>query len=398
MGPGAAPAVGKRGERPRVCLVVGQLGIGGLERQVYLLASGLVRGPFDVTVVSMASGGEWATALRQANVKVVELRRRGRLDWRRFLAMRRAFRTINPHLVYSFNYEGNAYARLAGLLAGVPILVTGERGIYMSWFMALVERTLIRFTEAVICNSDAIRLDLVDRVGLPRSKVFTIRSAVVIPPPAGPEERQAARRTIGAGEDEIVVGTIARMAAIKNLAMLAKAASLCAQGHVPLRFCIVGGGPDEESVRTAIRDCGVEDRFTLLGLKEDARALLPGFDLFGLTSKSEGLPNAVMEAMAAGLPCVCTDVGGCRELVEHAVTGYLVPRDDAWALAARILELAGDPERRAAMGRAGMLRISQGYSIERLVSQVQTLFLRLLESAPTRGRGHRLPIDLVEVR
>jgi len=151
-------------------------------------------------------------------------------------------------------------------------------------------------------------------------------------------------------------------------------------------------------VRTAIRDCGVGDRFTLLGLKEDARALLPGFDLFGLTSKSEGLPNAVMEAMAAGLPCVCTDVGGCRELVEHAVTGYLVPRDDARALAARILELAGDPERRAAMGRAGMLRISQGYSIERLVSQVQTLFLHLLESAPTRGRGHRLPIDLVKVR
>ncbi|OLE67506.1 MAG: hypothetical protein AUG09_02140 [Acidobacteria bacterium 13_1_20CM_2_68_7] len=78
------------------------------------------------------------------------------------------------------------------------------------------------------------------------------------------------------------------------------------------------------------------------------------------------------------------------------MTGYLVPPDDARALAARILELAGDPERRGAMGRAGVLKISQGYSVERLVSQVQNLFLRLLESAGTRGR--RLPIDMVEVR
>jgi glycosyltransferase involved in cell wall biosynthesis len=398
MGPGAAPAVIDRGGRPRVCLVVGQLAIGGLERQVYLLASALVRGPFDVTVVSMASGGEWAKALRQANVKVVELRRHGRLDWRRFLAMWHAFRTINPHLIYSFNYEGNAYARLSGLLARVPILVTGERGIYMSWFMASLERWLIRFTECVICNAEAIRLDLIDRVGLPRSKVFTIRNAVVIPPSAGPEERMAARRLIGAGQDEIVVGTIGRLAAIKNHAMLARAASLCAEASLPLRFCIVGGGPDEEAVRVAIRDCGQEDRFTLLGLKEDARSLLPGFDLFVLTSKSEGMPNTVMEAMAGGLPCVCTDVGGCPELVEHGVTGYLVAPDDACALAARILELAGDPERRAAMGQAAVLKISHGYSVERLVSQVQDLFLRLLESAETRRRGHRLPIDLVEVR
>ncbi|OLE67505.1 MAG: hypothetical protein AUG09_02135 [Acidobacteria bacterium 13_1_20CM_2_68_7] len=254
MGPGAVPAVGERGERPRVCLLVGQLAIGGLERQVYLLASGLARGPFDVTVVSMASGGEWAIALREANVNVIELQRRGRLDWRRFLAIRRVFRTINPHLTYSFNYEGNAYARLAGLLAGVPILVTGERGIYMSGFMTVLERALIRFTECVICNAEAIRLDLVDRVGLPRSKVITIRNAVVIPPLPSPEERRAARRLIGASEDELVVGTIARLAAIKNHALLVRAASFCAKASVPLRFCIVGGGPDERAVRVAIRD------------------------------------------------------------------------------------------------------------------------------------------------
>jgi glycosyltransferase involved in cell wall biosynthesis len=377
---------------------VGQLGIGGLERQAYLLASGLARGPLEVTVVSMARGGEWATALREAEVRVVELERRGRLDWRRLLAMRRVFKTLRPHLVYSFNYEGNAYARLAGLFAGVPILVTGERDIYMSGFMTVVERLLIRFTECVICNAEAIRRDLVDRVGLPERKVITIRNAVVIPPPAGSEERRSARRLIGAREEEVVVGTIGRLAAKKNHEMLVRAASLCRDAPVRLRYCIVGGGPNEEAVRAAIRGQRLDDRIVLLGLREDARALLSGFDLFVLTSKTEGLPNTIMEAMAAGLPCVCTDVGGCRELVEPGVTGYLVAPDDAGGLAARILELAGDPERRAEMGRAGRRKISAGYSVERLVSQVQELLLRLLETAGSRGRGHRLPVDLVRVK
>ena len=398
MGPDARPSVSGRGARPRVCLVVGQLALGGLERQVYLLAAGLVRGPLDVTVVSMASGGEWAIALRQAGVRVVELGRRGRLDWRRLVAMRGVFKTLRPHLVYSFNYESNAYARLAGLLAGVPILVTGERGIYMWGLMTLVERLLIRFTECVICNADAVRRDLVERVGLPERKVIAIRNAVVIPPPAGSEERHAARRLIGAADDEVVVGTISRLAAIKNLEMLVRAASICGNTEARLRYCVVGGGPDENDVRATIREQGMEDRFTLLGIKEDARSILAGFDLFVLTSKSEGLPNTVMEAMAAGLPCVCTDVGGCRELVESGVTGYLVGLDDTRALAARILELAGDPEKRAEMGRAGKGKITTGYSPERLVSQVQQLFLRLLEAAESQGRGQRLPVDLVELR
>ena len=228
--------------------------------------------------------------------------------------------------------------------------------------------------------------------------MITIRNAVVIPPDAGPGERREARRLIGAREDEIVVGTIARLAGDKNLTMLVRAASLCAAANAPVRFWVVGEGPEENAVRAAIREQGVESRVTLLGLKEDARALLPGFDMFVLTSRTEGLPNTVMEAMASGLPCVCTDVGGCRELVDPGATGYLVAPDDARALALRILELAGDPERRAVMGRAGKMKISAGYSVERLVSQVQDLFLRLIEGAGSRGRGHRLPVDLVEVR
>ncbi len=147
----------------------------------------------------------------------------------------------------------------------------------------------------------------------------------------------------------------------------------------------------------AIRDLGLGDRFSLLGEREAAWNLLPGCDLFVLTSLTEGLPNTLMEAMAAGLPCVCTDVGGCRELVAHGVTGYLVAPGDARALADRVVELAGDVALRSSMGRSGRERIADGYSVERLVSEVEQVLLRLLEAAGSSARGRRLRADFIEV-
>ena len=395
MGAGAAAAVAGPAERHRICLVVGQLGLGGLERQVYLLATGLDRDRFEVTVVSMVPGGAWAAALQRAGVRVMGIGRRGPRDWRRLLALWRIFRAIRPDLVYSFNYEGNAYARLAGVLAGVPVLVTGERGVYMTRRMGLVERVLVRFTECVICNAEAVRRDLVDRVGLPEAKLITIRNAVIVPPEGRPDDRARARRVIGVVENKIVVGTIARLHAVKNLTMLVRVASLCAGEGSSLHFYVIGGGPEEESLRRAIREQGLEHRFTLAGSLEEAWTLLPGFDIFVLTSWSEGLPNTLMEAMAARLPCVCTDVGGCRELVVAGVTGFLVAPDDVQGMAARIVELAGDPGRRGSMGRAGWEKIETGYTVKRLVSNVEALFYRLLEAPATRVRGRRLCADFV---
>src|SRR6266487_3404141 len=205
----------------RICLVVGQLARGGLERQAYLLASNLDRKRLDVTVISLSRGGAWAEALQDAGVRVLQLERHGRWDVKRLLALARLFRRLKPHVVYSFNYETNAYARIAGLLAGVPILMTGERGIYLKGLQIALERAFQPFTECVVANAEAIRRDLIERVGLPSDKVITIRNAVVVPAQPGPEERQAARRALDvSGEDRVVVGTTARLWEVKNLGLL----------------------------------------------------------------------------------------------------------------------------------------------------------------------------------
>lgn len=377
----------------RLVLVVGQLTLGGLERQVVLLATGLDRRRFEVSVVSLTAGGAWGKVLDETGVRVFHLRRRGRWDWRRLLALYRVFRQARPHLVYSFNYEANAYARIAGLLASVPVLVSGERGIYMGRWQGILERLLMRFTECVICNAEAVRRNLIDTVGLPEGKVLTIRNGAALPAPAGPAEKERARLTLGATDDACVVGTIARLDPVKNLSLMVEAAALCRTSGRPFRFLVVGGGPAEAALRQAIRDRHLEGSFVLLGERESASDLLPGFDIFVLTSRSEGLPNAVMEAMAAGVPCVCTDVGGCRELVDPGVTGYLVPAADARSLADRILELAEDPRVRARMGLAGRLKIEQEFPVERVVSRTDQVLTRLLAVRDSSARGRRLAVS-----
>ncbi len=375
----------------RVCLVVGQLTRGGLERQVYLLASNLDRRRLDVTVISLSIGGAWAEEMTRSGVKVLQLERHGRWDARRLWRLVRSFRRIRPHLVYSFNYETNAYARLAGLLAGVPIFVTGERGIYLKGGQVLLERVLHRFTECVVANAEAIRRDLVERVGLPATKVLTIRNAVVVPPRAGQVERLAARSALEVRSDrDIVVGTIARLEEVKNLGLLLRAAELARGAGLPLAFRIVGRGPQEARLRQEIRARGIGSEVVILGERAAASDLLAGFDIFVLTSRSEGMPNTVMEALAAGLPCVCTDVGGCRELVQDDVTGYLVPPDDAGALMARILELAGDAQKRLRLGQAGRRNIESEFSVHRLVSSTESLLATLLAAKDSGSRGRRL--------
>jgi glycosyltransferase involved in cell wall biosynthesis len=377
-------------ERARLCLVVGHLGRGGLEKQAFLLATGLAGRGFEVSVVSLSQGGAWVDALAAKGIPVVQLRRLGPFDLWRLARLVSTFRERRPDLVYAFNYPTTVYARLAGLVASVPVLVTGERAIYMNRLQAALERLLSRVTDCVICNAEAIRGDLVKRVGIPAGRVLTVRNGVEAGPPPAPKERRAARALLGVPEEGFLVGTVGHIEDVKNLSMLVEVAHEVRRKGLPARFCIVGGGSRTGALRSQIRARGLDDAFILTGERAAAAELLPAFDVFVLTSLSEGLPNTVMEAMAAGLACVCTDVGGCRELVLEGTSGFLVPPNDTTGMARRLLELAGDAGLRASLGAAGRARILREFPVDRLLTQTEGVLRDLLAARDASPRGRRL--------
>jgi len=165
--------------------------------------------------------------------------------------------------------------------------------------------------------------------------------------------RDQVRRELGVGPNEVLVGTIAQFREQKGYRYLLTAARTLMDRGIAVRFAAVGGaGADEHQIRALHERLGLGDRFLLLGVRSDAIRLLGACDVFALASLWEGLPLAVMEAMALGIPVVATKVGGIPELVSHGRTGILVPPADERALADAMQEMLADPERRSMMGRA----------------------------------------------
>jgi glycosyltransferase involved in cell wall biosynthesis len=173
----------------------------------------------------------------------------------------------------------------------------------------------------------------------------------------------------------------------KRIDVLIAAARRILARHPAIEIQIVGDGPCREELVKLAREVGVLPHVTFMGHRDDVPAILTASDLFVLPSASEASPNVVLEAMAAGLPVVASRVGGIPELVDDGVTGHLVPPSDPDALASAILDLLDHPNRGAAFGQAGRMRIVREYSFDRMVAQFEALYMT--GSATPVGAVHK---------
>jgi glycosyltransferase involved in cell wall biosynthesis len=174
---------------------------------------------------------------------------------------------------------------------------------------------------------------------------------------------------------------VAGLRRIKGLDVLVMAAAKIVARVPDARFVIVGEGPERESALLQVRQFGLENNFEFLGHRDDVPALLAEADLFVLPSRSEAFPNAVIEAMAAGLPVVATHVGGIAELVQQERTGVLVPSEDPEALAGAVLNLMARPEFANALGRTARQEVEREYSLSSMVARFEELYESELAAA-----------------
>jgi L-malate glycosyltransferase len=188
--------------------------------------------------------------------------------------------------------------------------------------------------------------------------------------------RDAVRAELGAGPDDVVVGIVANFRAEKAYADLVAAAASATAREPRLRFVSVGQGPLEAEVRAQVAAAGLGERFAVLGYRADAVRVMAGFDVFTLTSRHEGLPVALMDALALGLPVVATSVGGIPEAVADGREGVLVPPGQPDRLADAYVELAGDPARRAAMADAAA-RAGERFDIRAAAARLDDLYVAL---------------------
>jgi glycosyltransferase involved in cell wall biosynthesis len=301
----------------------------------------------------------------------------------------RILRRERPDVLHTHNPKPGLYGRVVGRLARVPIVVNTCHGLYFTESDPLVKRTVLLVLEGIAARfSDAELVQgvedydrLLRRRAYPRRRTRLLGNGVDLgrfrPGVLRPDERTRLRADeLSARDDQIVVGMVGRLVAEKGLLELFDAAR-----RLDDRYVVVVVGPDDPAKpdaldRETIRGA-TEHGVRFLGMRDDVDRLYGAMDLFVLPSWREGFPRAAMEAAASGLPVVASNVRGCRQVVDHGVTGLLVPVRNGATLAEAIRELGEDPDRRVAMASAAVERATVEFDERRVVDIVLDAYRRV---------------------
>jgi glycosyltransferase involved in cell wall biosynthesis len=243
----------------------------------------------------------------------------------------------------------------------------------------IIERLLaLRTTRMIAVSPEEARAAVA--VGLGRSRIATVPNGIA---PMRLATREVARRTIGAGPGDILIGFVGRLVTQKGIEVLVKAFAGVARFVPNARLAMVGDGPLGPAMKALAAECGVAEKIYWLG-ERDARQVWAGFDVFALASWKEGLPYVVIEAMATGLPIVATTSAGVEILVEEGVNGHTVPPGDVAAFARALTNIVGDPARLARFGQAS-LKQAERFTAERMVEETMTVYREAGVNVPARA-------------
>jgi glycosyltransferase involved in cell wall biosynthesis len=362
----------------KIAHVLSSVRIGGQERVVLDLASGQRAAGHEVVVVSLAPppDGPLAQAFRARGVDVVRVAKRPGVDPTLPVRLTAFFRRRRLCVVHTHNRMPLLYGAVAGKLAGAVVVHTRHgpgRGTPREQWLRRGAGRLLDAYVAVSPELERLARALGDCAP---AKLTVIENGIDLlrfRPDA--DARRATRETLGIPTDAWVVGSVERLAKEKDYPLLVRA--LAPTLGPDARLVIVGDGDEAGAIRGEIAARGVEPFVHLTGATADTAAFMAALDVFALSSSMEGLPLVALEAMATALPVVSMAVGGLPGLLEHGVTGYLVPPGDEAAFAARLAAVRAEPGAARATGLRGQAHARARHAREVMVERYLALYARL---------------------
>lgn len=368
--------------------VIGSLGAGGAERNLYYLAPSMARSRLAYGICCLMVRGEFAGEVERAGVPVYALGFRRRNTLQTVIRLRRLMRCRRVKVVHTHLYECGVLGRIAAWLAGVPVIITHEHGktTWKKWYHRWFERIAVRGTDLRIAVSGDIKDLRLRHEHTPRDKIVVIGNAVDASRfEAGQALRETKRAELGL-ERYFVIGTVGRMVTAKSFDLLLRVAEEVCSRRPQARFLLVGEGPLRDGL-TRMRDSlGLAEKVVFLGGRTDIPGLLAAIDLYVITSQREGLPISLLEAMTAAKPIVATAVGGIPEALNHGEDGLLVEPGNQAALVEAIFALMDDPARRQLMGARARAKATARYSAAAILETLEATYLSIM-----RGKGMPVP-------
>lgn len=354
------------------------LNIGGLQRVVVDLARNIDKERFDVSVCALREGGPLERELLDDGIPVIKLSDdRKRVDYLTFWRLYRVFRAMRPSIVHTHNTQPFLEGTLAAVLAGVPSVIHTDHGRrfpdktrYMT-----AERIMSRFVRRIVAVSEATKHDLVRYEKIPEAKIMVVANGIDERKYGLPGDRNGKRRELGiAPEAGPLIGWCGRLAPEKGLADLISAVALMTKDFPNLLLLIVGEGELETSLRQKVHERNLGRWIRFVGPRSDVPEIMVLLDLFVLPSLREGLPLVLLEAMAASLPIVATDVGGNANAVVDGINGLIVKPGDPDGLVAAMNRLLSDKAMQETCAKNSLKLFHQCFGLRKMLDEYEAIY------------------------
>ena len=367
----------------RVVFVIDGLREDGAQKALYLVCKHLDQDRFQVSVISLSHHQDMLSKFHQLGIRTIVLGIRYPWQIGRLVALYRLLRKMQPTIVNTLLSRSNSLGVLVAALAQVPIILASVRVCYPPerWARTLRERAVFRLVDCVTVVSSSTRQLVIEELRVPADRVQLVANGIDMN-----ECTSIVDRTdlpfVSLHPEEYVVGTVGRLHNQKGHRYLIEAAQRVLRTIPDVHFVIVGDGCLDDQLRAMACSLGVADRMTFTGrLAHDLTlSMISRMDLFVLPSLYEGMPNALLEAMALGRPVVASAVDGNLDVVVDDETGVLVPPGDATALVNAIVGLVQDDILRARLGCAARNRVQSEFTAQKMVERLTTIYHDLMST------------------
>ncbi len=372
----------KKGEKIKVLQIVEDLKIGGLERVIALIVSGLSKADFESEIWCLADGGIIAEELVTKGIKVRVLGLRSYHQPANIIRLALMMREEKFHIVHTHGYFASTFGRLSAIIGRIPVIFTHVHSTYYAYNRRhqLVEKILSKYTEKIICVSRAVQNFVVGQEGISKNRTCIIYNGADISQMAVNSEMDSLEEMSDTEGQHVVIITVASLTKNKGHIVLLNAFKKLVENHANVRLMIVGDGPMKIYLTDYTKELGLSSRVIFTGQKKQITLFLKISDIFVLNSiEREGLGIAVIEAMAAGLPVVGTSVGGLPELISDQQSGFVVKPGDSHELYCALKRLVDEESLRKRMGLCGKKIYEERFTPAMMNRQLQELYIDALK-------------------
>lgn len=366
--------------RPRVLHLINSFELGGTERQAVELLKRLDQTRFDVRLAAIQRKGPLYDEVTAQYPRLHEFPLNSLYNAQAFRQMQRLRAWLLDEqidILHAHDFYAGWLGTLAAQFTGVK-LIACQRHLRLSdrWVHAAGRRVINHLAHRVVVNAELIRSYVLETGTAQADKLVVIRNGLTFQ--ADPKTRDAVRAALLAElqlpTDALLIGNVANLRPVKGHRYLLQAAATVIRQFPNAHFVLIGTGELHNALQAQAAELGIRANVHLLGQRPNAAQLAQAFDLAVLASLHEGLPNTVMEAMAAGVPVVATAVGGVLELINDAETGYLAPAADAARLAEKLSQALADESGRAEIAARGRAFVLDQFSMQRMVAATERLY------------------------